>query len=130
MVSLADLLAKADFVSISCDLNPTSHHLMNAKTLALMRREAVLINTARGPIVDETALIAALQDGRIFGAALDVFEIEPLPDDSPLRKMDRVFLSPHNANSSPSAWERVHWNTLRNLFDGLGIPTPANMRDR
>lgn len=81
----------------------------------------ILINTARGPIVDEPALISELQAGKIGGAALDVFEVEPLPKDSPLLKMDNVMLAPHNANSSPAAWERVHWNTIKNLFDGLGI---------
>jgi len=62
-----------------------------------------------------------LKEGTIAGAALDVFEVEPLPLNSPLRKMDNVLLAPHNANSSPAAWERVHWNTIRNLFEGLGI---------
>jgi D-3-phosphoglycerate dehydrogenase len=86
-----------------------------------MKPTAVLINTARGPIVDEPALIAALQSGQIAGAALDVFEQEPLPLDSPFLKMDNVMFAPHNANSSPAAWERVHWNTIRNLLEGLGI---------
>ncbi len=121
MTDLDTLLAQSDFVSLNCDLNPTSYHLINAQTLAKMKPSAVLINTARGPIVDEPALIAALQSGQIGGAALDVFEHEPLPADSPLLKMDNVLLAPHNANSSPTAWERVHWNTIRNLLDGLGI---------
>jgi phosphoglycerate dehydrogenase-like enzyme len=121
LISLEDLLARADFVSINCDLNPTSQHLMNAKTFALMKPSAVLINTARGPIVQEAALIEALQAGRLAGAALDVFEVEPLPLDSPLMQMDNVLLAPHNSNSSLAAWERVHWNTIRNLLDGLGI---------
>ena len=121
MTSLDHLLKNSDFVSINCDLNPTSHHLMNAKTFALMRPDAILINTARGPIVDEESLIEALQSKRLGGAALDVFEVEPLPLDSPLIKMDNVMLAPHNTNSSPAAWERVHWNTIKNLLDGLGI---------
>ncbi len=121
MTTLEDLLSRADFVSINCDLNPTSHHLMNAATFALMKPSAVLINTARGSIVEEKALIEALQANRLAGAALDVFEVEPLPLDSQLMKMDNVMLAPHNANSSPTAWERVHWNTIRNLLDGLGI---------
>jgi D-3-phosphoglycerate dehydrogenase len=89
-----------------------------------MKKTAVLINTARGPVVEEEALIRALQLGNIAGAGLDVFEDEPLPVDSPLRSMDNVLLGSHNANSSPSAWERVHRNTLRNLFIGLGLEPP------
>jgi len=123
MVPLDQLLAEADFVSLNCDLNPTSYHLMNAQTFSLMKPIAVLINAARGPVVEESALIEALQKEKIAGAALDVFEIEPLPSNSPLLKMDNVMLAPHNANSSPAAWERVHWNTIRNLLEGLGLPT-------
>jgi D-3-phosphoglycerate dehydrogenase len=121
MVSLPELLAQSDFVSLNCDLNPTSFHLLNADTFALMKPSAVLINTARGPVVEEPALIAALETGRIAGAALDVYEQEPLPLTSPLLQMDNVLLAAHNANSSPAAWERVHANTIKNLLDGLGI---------
>jgi D-3-phosphoglycerate dehydrogenase len=121
MVDLENLLKQSDFVSVNCDLNPTSLRLINLRTLSLMKPEAVLINSARGAIVEETALVAALQSGRIAGAALDVFEVEPLPVESPLVKMDNVLLAPHNANSSPAAWERVHWNTIRNLLEGLEI---------
>jgi phosphoglycerate dehydrogenase-like enzyme len=121
MTSLESLLSASDFVSINCDLNPTSHHLMNSRAFSFMKPTAVLVNTARGPIVEEQALMAALQEGRIAGAALDVFEHEPLPLESPLLKMDNVLLAPHNSNSSPAAWERVHWNTIRNLIEGLGI---------
>ena len=121
MTALDSLLSESDFVSVNCDLNPTSHHLINAKTLAQMKSTAILINTARGPIVDENALVAALRLGQVGGAALDVFEFEPLPLDSPLLKMDNVMLAPHNSNSSPTAWERIHWNTIRNLLEGLGI---------
>jgi D-3-phosphoglycerate dehydrogenase len=127
MMSLDSLLSRSDFVSVNCDLNPTSLHLITTRTLNLMRPTAVLINTARGPIVDERALVAALKTGTIAGAALDVFEVEPLPVDSPLVKMDNVMLAPHNANSSSTAWERVHWNTIRNLLDGLGIPHDENI---
>ena len=78
--------------------------------------------TTRGQIVDEPALIQALEAQTIFGAALDVFEVEPLTENSPLLKMENVLLAAHNANSSPAAWERVHWNTIRNLLQGLQIP--------
>jgi D-3-phosphoglycerate dehydrogenase len=123
LASLQSLLERADFVSVNCDLNPTSYHLINTETLSWMKKDAILINTARGPIVEEPALIAALQDGWIGGAALDVFENEPLPVDSPLIKMNNVLLAPHNSNSSPAAWERVHWNTIRNLLESLHIST-------
>jgi D-3-phosphoglycerate dehydrogenase / 2-oxoglutarate reductase len=121
MTDLQTLLSHSDFVSINCDLNLTSYHLINSDTLALMKPTAVLINTARGPIVEEKALIEALRLKRLAGAALDVFEHEPLPLTSPLMKMDNVMLAPHNSNSSPAAWERVHWNTIRNLLEGLGL---------
>lgn len=122
MMGLEDLLAKSDFISVNCTLNPTSLHLINAERLALCKPEAVLINTARGPVVDQQALVAALKDHRLRGAALDVFEDEPLPEDSPLHSLDQVLLAPHNSNSSPRFWERVHWNTIHNLLVGLGIP--------
>lgn len=121
MTSLPDLLSRADYISINCTLNPTSFHLINEDQLANCKPEAVLINTARGPIVYQPALIEALQKGRLRGAALDVFEDEPLPTDSPLLSMDNVLLAPHNSNSSPRYWERVHWNTIRNLLVGLGM---------
>jgi D-3-phosphoglycerate dehydrogenase len=124
ITDLKKLLQKSDFVSINCTLNPTSQHLINTDTLKFMKPNAVLINTARGPIIDEIALIAVLQKGKLAGAALDVFEVEPLPKNSPLMKMDNVLLAPHNSNSSPSAWERVHWNTILNLLNGLSIPHP------
>jgi D-3-phosphoglycerate dehydrogenase len=123
MVPLHELMERADFISVNCDLNPTSFHLINSESLEWVKRGAVLINTARGPIVDEVALAQALQDGILGGAGLDVFEVEPLPPDSPLLKMENVLLAPHNSNSSPSAWERVHWDTVRNLLEGLGIPS-------
>ena len=124
MTDLDDLLARSDFISLNCDLNPTSRHLINPETLAKVRPPAVLINTARGPLVDEAALARALQAGELAGAGLDVFEVEPLPPDSPLLALENVLLAPHNANSSPAAWERVHWSTIRSLFAALGLPPP------
>jgi D-3-phosphoglycerate dehydrogenase len=126
MISLEDLLVRSDFVSLNCDLNPTSLHLINQERLSFFKSGSVLINTSRGPVVEETALIEALQSGKLAGAALDVFEEEPLPEDSPLLKMENVMLAPHNANSSPAAWEHVHLNTIRNVFIGLGIDFPMD----
>ncbi len=122
MTTLPDLLARADFISLNCSLNPTSYHLINPQTLSLVKPGAVLINTSRGPVVDEPALVQALQAGQLSGAALDVFEQEPLPAESPLRSMPNVMLAPHNSNSSPFYWERVHWNSIRNLLLGLQLP--------
>jgi D-3-phosphoglycerate dehydrogenase len=122
MISLEGLMARSDFISVNCSLNPTSYHLINQDSLQYCQPTAVLINTARGPIVDQGALVYALQEGRLRGAALDVFEEEPLPLDSPLLTMDQVLLAPHNTNSSPRFWERVHWNTIKNLLVGLGLP--------
>ena len=122
MVDKDELFASADFISLNCDLNPTSFHLMNAERFAQMKPEAVLINTSRGPVVDENALVDALKTGRIAGAALDVFEQEPLAQEHPLLGMDRVLLAPHNSNSSPKAWEFVHRNTIRQLVQGLEQP--------
>jgi len=122
MTTLEDLLQRADYISLNTSLTPSAYHLTNAETLHLVKPNAVLINTSRGPVVHEVALIEALQQGRLRGAALDVFEQEPLPLESPLLQMDNVLLSPHNTNSSPFYWERVHWNTLRNLLIGLDIP--------
>jgi D-3-phosphoglycerate dehydrogenase len=121
-VSKEELLRRADFLSLNCDLNPTSYHLISRPELGLMKPTACLINTARGPIIDEPALVRALQQKQIAGAALDVFEREPLPADSLLRSLENVLLAPHNANSSPLAWEQVHQNTVRQLLEHL--PTP------
>ena len=94
-VSRDDLFSKADFLSIHLQLSERSRGLVGAKEIALMKPTAYLINTSRGPIVDETALIAALRDQRIAGAGLDVFDVEPLPLDHPLRTLDNVVLTPH-----------------------------------
>lgn len=122
MTSLEDLLSRADYISLNTSLTPSAYHLINAESLIHVKANAVLINTCRGPVVQEEALIAALQEGRLRGAALDVFEEEPLPQVSPLLKMNNVMLSPHNTNSSPYFWERVHWNSIRNLLIGLENP--------
>jgi len=121
MVTQDELLSQADYISTNCDLNETSYHLLSDDQFAKMKDSAVVVNTARGPIIDEPALVRALQNGKIRGAGMDVFEDEPLPEDSPLRSMANVLIAPHNSNSSPKAWEKVHHNTIRNLLDVLGI---------
>lgn len=96
LVTLNELLRESDYVLVNCPLTPETRGLIGQKELAYMKPDAVLINTARGPIVNQAALIEALQAGRIAGAALDVFESEPLPADSPLVKMENVILTSHS----------------------------------
>jgi phosphoglycerate dehydrogenase-like enzyme len=93
---LEELLEQSHFVSLHCYLDPTTHHLIDARALDRMRPDAFLINTARGPVVDQAALVAALDAGRLAGAGLDVVEREPLDDDR-LRQHPRVILTPHSA---------------------------------
>jgi D-3-phosphoglycerate dehydrogenase len=119
MVSKEEIFEKSDFISLNCDLNPSSVHLLDKAAFLLMRRKPVIINTARGGLIKETDLIEALHQGQVGGAGLDVFEEEPLPLDSPLRRMNNCILSSHNSNSSPKYWDIVHENTLNNLLKGL-----------
>lgn len=121
MRSLEALLAESDFVTLHCDLNESSHHILNAERLVLCRPSTVVINTARGPLIDEPALVRALEEDRIAGAGLDVFEDEPLPLESPLRHMPQALLAAHNSNSSPQCWQRVHRNSVAMLFEELGL---------
>ncbi len=95
MSSKEDLFRQADFITIHVILSQRSRGLVGAKEIALMKPTAYLINTSRGPIIDEAAMLAALRDKKIAGAGLDVFDVEPLPVDHPLRKMDNVVLTPH-----------------------------------
>jgi phosphoglycerate dehydrogenase-like enzyme len=95
LVSLDHVFRHADIISISCPLTPETRHLVNAERLALMKPTAYLINTARGPIVDQKALTAALKEGRIAGAGLDVLEEEPPDPEDPILRLDNVILAPH-----------------------------------
>jgi D-3-phosphoglycerate dehydrogenase len=94
-VSKEDLFRQADFVTIHVILSQRTRGLVGAKELGLMKPSAYIINTSRGPIIDEAALLAALRENKIAGAGLDVFDVEPLPTDHPLRKLDNVVLTPH-----------------------------------
>tara|TARA_B100000029_G_scaffold516059_1_gene626487 strand:+ start:556 stop:1503 length:948 start_codon:yes stop_codon:yes gene_type:complete len=121
LVSKNFLLSKSDFITLNCDLNDSSLHILSTIEFTNMAKKPYIINAARGPLIDEIALVKALKDGKIKGAALDVFEDEPLPPTSELRSLENVLLAPHNSNSSPDAWEKVHEQTLNNLLVGLGI---------
>jgi len=106
-VSFDDLLARSDFVSLHAPLQPATRGMMNAKTFAKMKKGAVLINTARGPVIDEAALVAALDSGQLGGAALDVAATEPPPQDWPLLHRDNVIVTPHTAYYSVEALEEL-----------------------
>ena len=119
--SLEELLKTADIVSLHTPVTPTTAKLINARTIATMKPGAVLINTSRGGLVEEPDLIAALQSGRLFGAGLDVYSVEPLPTDSPLIKLDNVLLSPHMAGideESQLAMSCMAAQCLADLFNG------------
>ena len=101
--SLEAVLSQSDVVSVHAPHTPETEHMIDAAALARMKPSAYLLNTARGPVIDEAALIAALQSGAIAGAGLDVFEQEPMTTDNPLRSMDNVVLTPHTAYYSDHA---------------------------
>ncbi len=113
--ALPGLLARCDWLVITCPLTPETRGLLNAELIAKLPREACIINVARGEIVNEPALIAALQSGRLAGAYLDVFETEPLPPESPLWDLANVIVTPHNAGAAAGGDERVLEIFLDNL---------------
>ena len=119
ITDLASLLRDADAVSLNCPLTPQTRHMIDASALASMRRGAWIINTARGPLIDEAALVTALGSGQVGAAALDVFEVEPLPADSPLRGFDQVILGSHNASHTVEAGHRTSERAIDNLIRGL-----------
>ena len=112
---LAELLAESDYVVLAVPVTPATQNIINAERLSHMKPDARLINVGRGPLVDEGALIQALREGRIAGAALDVFVEEPLPSDSPLWDMEHVLITPHIASNSDKQWERQYAVVAGNL---------------
>ncbi|MBO6898851.1 MAG: phosphoglycerate dehydrogenase [Shimia sp.] len=121
LVTFEALLEQADVICLCCNQSAENYHLINADTLARARDGVILCNVARGGLVDEAALIAALKSGKVAAAALDVFEVEPLPTDHPLLGFENVAVSSHNANSTVQAIEYVHENTLNNLWKHLEV---------
>jgi D-3-phosphoglycerate dehydrogenase len=121
LCDLPTLLATSDIVSLHLPGTDATRHLMNRQTLAMMKPSAVLINTARGALVDEVALVEALTSGRLYAAGLDVFEREPLPLDSPLLKLSNVALSPHVAgwdDQSIAAMAQIASQCIVDLYRG------------
>jgi len=116
-VSLDELMRESDFIVVCCLLNPETRHLVGAQQFAVMKPTAYFINVARGPIVDETALIAALSAGRIAGAALDVFEQEPVDAQNPLLGMDNVILTPHSLCWTDECFGNMAATGLQSIVD-------------
>ena len=117
--TLYRLLEQSDYLCLACNLTPENRRMIDTAALARMKPTACLLNMGRGSLVDETALIGALKSNRLAGAALDVYETEPLPPGSPLTKMPNVVLGSHNANNLETANQAVNRNSIRNLIEGL-----------
>jgi D-3-phosphoglycerate dehydrogenase len=125
-LSLRDALGRSDIVTLHAALTGASRHMIDAAAIGAMRPGAQLVNTCRGGLIDETALVDALSSGRLGGAALDVFEQEPLPADSPLRRLSMVTLTPHAAWYSPAALGDLPVNATRQVIDFFaGRPVAA-----
>jgi D-3-phosphoglycerate dehydrogenase len=120
-----DLFARADAVSLNCPLTTETRHLVGRPELDLLGSDGYLINTARGEVVQQPELVDALRDGDIAGAALDVFETEPLSEDHPLTEMDNVLLGSHNAGNTAAAVERTTERAVENLIRGLTDDTDS-----
>lgn len=119
-IELDELFSVADLISIHAPSTPETRHLVNARRLALAKPAAILVNTSRGPLIDETALVAALAENRIGGVGLDVFEVEPLPENSRLRTFDNVLLSPHVSGMDRMAERLVTERCVSNILEFLG----------
>lgn len=115
-VSLDTLLATSDVVSLHVQLTPQSRGLIGGRELSLMKPGSLLINTARGPIVDHGALVAALQSGHLGGAAVDVFDVEPLPADDPILACEQVVLTPHSADHTPEGIDLLNAGAVDNIL--------------
>lgn len=124
--SVDDLFQEADFVSIHVPLLPSTRHLVDARRLALMKKSAYLVNTSRGPIVDENALVDALKNGVIRGAALDVYENEPTLA-SGLAELENVILTPHTASATEDTRQAMGELAAKNIIEALEGRVPPNL---
>ena len=127
LVSLPELLKESDFISVHTPLNKETRHLIGEKEFKQMKPTAYFINTSRGPVVDETALIKALQEKRIAGAGLDVFEKEPVDSDNPLLKMDNVVTTAHSASYSDASSKRCRTRVGQEAARVLSGQWPKNV---
>jgi D-3-phosphoglycerate dehydrogenase len=127
VVSFEELIAGADVISLHVPLNQHTHHLINGDVLDRVKPGAVLVNTCRGGVVDTEAVAAALTDGRLHAAGLDVFEVEPLPRTSPLLELDNAVLTPHAAWYSEESYAELKRRTVENVVEVCAGRTPRNI---
>jgi glyoxylate reductase len=125
-VPLDDLLRLSDFISLHVPLTAQTRHLIGAREFSLMKPSAVFVNTTRGAVVDQAALFHALKDGRIFAAAIDVAETEPISPDDPILTLDNVIIAPHIASASVPTRRKMAVMAAENLLAGLRGETPPN----
>jgi phosphoglycerate dehydrogenase-like enzyme len=130
LVGIEELFREADVLSVSCPLNEETRHIVNAERLALMKPSAYLINTSRGPVVDEMALVRVLQENRIAGAGLDVFESEPYPADHPINRLDNVFLTPHALCWTDQCFAGIGAADVQATFDVMRGNVPRGIVNR
>lgn len=123
---LSTLLSQSDFISLHTPLTPQTHHLIGAAQFALMKPTAILVNTSRGPVVDQKALYEALKSRQIFAAAIDVTEVEPIPLDDPLLTLDNIIICPHIASASVITRTNMATMAAENLIAGLSGQIPPN----
>jgi glyoxylate reductase len=126
-MSKDEVIRSADFLSLHVPLTPETHHMISVEELVSMKNTAFLINTSRGPVVDEKALADALKDGVIAGAGLDVFETEPVSHDSPLLELDNIVLTPHLASGSIETRTKMATTAATNLVSVLQGRVPPNL---
>lgn len=121
VVSFDDVLKRADVISLHIPATPASHHLLDSRAFAKVKKGVWLVNTSRGSLVDEVDLMGALLQGIVGGAALDVFEVEPVSPANPLLALDNVIVGSHNGSNTAEAIERTTWRAVDNLLKGLGL---------
>ncbi|MBL8583983.1 MAG: dehydrogenase, partial [Rhizobiaceae bacterium] len=128
-VTVDELVRQADIIVLCCPLTPETTGLMSATRIAAMKPAALLINVSRGPVIDDAALIASLREGRIGGAALDVFATQPLPPDHPYLSFDNVVVTPHMAGITEESMERMGVGAAEETLRVLSGALPVNLRN-
>jgi phosphoglycerate dehydrogenase-like enzyme len=126
-VELDELLQRSDFISAHCPLTGETYHLLGEREFGLMKEWVCIVNTSRGPVIDQAALVAALRSGKVAGVGLDVLEQEPLPFDSPLREFEQVTITPHTAACAPESQENLYRTACEIVLDVYNQRWPSGV---